>query len=56
MKDKGIIIELEKADFEKMVNELRQCKKDKEKLKQANEYLNEEIRKYNNEFAKETKT
>lgn len=51
--NKAVIIELEKAYFEKMVNELKQCEKDKEKLKQANKYLNEEIKKYNKNFTNE---
>ena len=39
------IVELPSKDFEKLVKELQNCKKDKEKLKQAVNFLNDELEK-----------
>ena len=49
-------IELTPDDFTKLIKELDECKKDKEKLQKAVNYLNNEIKKYNEKFAKGEKS
>ena len=46
------IVEISADEFKKMAEALEQCKKDKEKLQKANEFLNEQIKEYNKKFAK----
>jgi len=46
------VIELSVEDFEKLTKNLKQCEEDRKKLKTANHYLNEQIKVYNEKFAK----
>lgn len=47
------VIELSVEEFEELTNELKKCREDKEKLQKANEFLNEQIKAYNDRFAKQ---
>ena len=47
------VVELNPNDFAKLIKELDECRKEKEKLKKANEFLNEQIKEYNEKFAKD---
>lgn len=45
------IVEIPVDEFKEITEELEQCRKDKEKLKKANHYLNEQIKEYNQKFS-----
>ena len=45
-------IELPADEFTKLIRELDKCREDKKKLEEANKYLNEQIKAYNEKFAK----
>jgi len=45
------VVELTPKDFEKIVNELKKCREERELLIEANKRLNEEIKEYNKKFA-----
>ena len=47
------VIEIPANEFEEMVKELKKCKEERDKLKKANEFLNEQIKEYNEKFAKD---
>ena len=47
------IVELSPEDFQKMIIEIKELKVQIEKLENANKFLNDEILKYNKEFAHE---
>ena len=47
------VVEIQANEFKEMAEALEQCKKDKEKLEVANNYLNEQIVAYNDKFAKD---
>jgi cell division protein FtsB len=47
-------IEMPLHEFEKLTEELQQCRKDKAELEKANKFLNEQIKEYNDKFAKDT--
>ena len=47
------VIELSIKEFEELTNELKKCIEDKEKLQKAVNYLNDEIKKYNEKFTNE---
>ena len=49
------VIEIPADEFEKLTQELEQCRKDKKKLEEANKYLNAQIREYNEKFTKDKK-
>ena len=49
-------IELTPDDFAKLIKELDECRKDKEKLQKAVNYLNKQIKAYNEKFAKGEKS
>jgi predicted nuclease with TOPRIM domain len=51
-KIKGKVVEMPLEDFKKLTEELKKCRKDKEKLIKANEFLNSQIKEYNEKFAK----
>ena len=47
------VIEISADEFEELTKELEQCREDKKKLEKANKYLNEQIKAYNEKFAKD---
>jgi len=47
-------IEMPLCEFEELIKELQQCKKEKAELEKANKFLNEQIKEYNEKFAKDT--
>jgi len=47
------VVEIPANEFEEMVEELKKCKEERDKLKKANEFLNEQIKEYNKKFAKD---
>lgn len=49
------VIELNSEDFVKLVKEYDKCKEEREELKKAVKFLNEQIEEYNRKFAKKDK-
>jgi len=48
-------IELPADEFTKLIKELDRCREDKKKLEEANKFLNEQIKTYNEKFAEKEK-
>lgn len=48
-------IVLTEAEFVKMVNEIKKLREEKDELVKANKFLNDQIKEYNEKFAKEEK-
>jgi hypothetical protein len=46
---------LSEAELKKMVEEIRKLREEKEELIKANKFLNDQIREYNDKFAKADK-
>ena len=46
------VIEIPADEFAKLIKELDRCREDKKKLEEANKFLNEQIKAYNEKFAK----
>lgn len=46
---------LEDKDYEKMVNEIKKLRQEKKELVKANNFLNQQIKEYNREFANDGK-
>ncbi len=46
------VVELSPEEFQKMIIEIKELKLQIEKLRNANEFLNNEILRYNEEFTK----
>jgi len=44
------VIEIPANEFKEMVEELKKCKEERDKLKKANEFLNKQIKEYNDKF------
>ena len=53
-KIKGKVVEMLLEDFKTLTEELKKCRKDKAELEKANKFLNEQIKEYNEKFAKES--
>jgi len=47
------VIEISANEFKEMVEELKKCKEERNKLKKANDFLNEQIKEYNDKFVKD---
>ena len=47
------VVEISPEDFQKMIIEIKELKVQIEKLENANDFLNKEIRKYNSKFTNE---
>jgi chromosome segregation ATPase len=45
------VVEIPIEEFQELVNELKKCREDKEKLKKAVEFLNEQIEEFNRLYA-----
>ena len=45
------VVEIPIDEFQEMVNELKNCKEDKEKLKKAVDFLNNQIKEFNHLYA-----
>jgi len=53
IKNNQVLLSLE--DFIKMINDLRDLKEELSKCKEINEFLNNQIKQYNEEFASDNK-
>jgi len=47
------VVEIKANEFEEIVEELKKCKEERDKLKKANDFLNEQIKEYNKKFVKD---
>ncbi len=46
------VVEIKPEEFNKLVQDLIKCKEEKKELQKVVDYLNKEIKEYNNRFAK----
>ena len=45
-------IVLSEADYKKLINEIKKLREEKSELKKANQFLNDQIKEYNEKFAR----
>ena len=49
------VIEIPADEFIKLIRELDRCREDKKRLEEANKFLNEQIKMYNEKFTEKEK-